>query len=128
MEGLLVVRLQLVLILALELILVKVQINCDLFVFLKLHHNKGVSSLALAQGWVKTHDKHVVYLVGLRKYHELLNSLVLNLVVICFASKSEGCLVHVDVETTSVKHVSNQQDGTETRHGVCCMISKHTWG
>jgi hypothetical protein len=89
MEGFLVVRLELVLVLALELVLVEVQINCDLFVFLKLHHNKRVSRLTLAQRWIKTHDKHVVYLIWLRKDHELLDGLVLDLVVVCFASESE---------------------------------------
>lgn len=101
MERFLVVRLELVLIFALELLLVKVQIDCDLLIFLKLHHNKRVSCLTLAQRWIKTHDKHVVHLVGLRKYHKLLDGLVLNFVVVCFASKSERGFVHVDIETTS---------------------------
>lgn len=105
MKGLFVVRLKLILILALELILVKVKINCDLLVFLKLHDNERVPCLALTQRRVETHDKHVMHLVGLRKYHKLLDGLILNLVVVRLASKSEGGFVHVDIETTSVRHI-----------------------
>jgi hypothetical protein len=104
-ERFLVMRVQLILVLALELVFIKVQINRHLLVLLKLHHNEGVTCLSLTQRRVETHDKHVVYFIRLGKYHKLLDSLILNLVIVSFASESEGGFVHVDVETTSVRNI-----------------------
>jgi hypothetical protein len=104
-ERFLVMRFQLVLVLALKLVLVQVKVNSDFLVLLKLHDNERISRLTLTQGRVQTHDKHVVHLVRLWKYHELLDGLVLNLVVVGFASESERGFVHVDIETTSIDNV-----------------------
>ena len=94
---------ELVLVLALECSLVEVQVDCDFFVLFELHDNERVSRLTLAQRRVETDTQHAVHLVGLRKNHEFLDGVVLDLVVVCFTAESKRCLVHVDIETASVR-------------------------
>lgn len=50
-------------------------------------------------------------LIGLGKHHKLLDGLVLDLVVVCFATKAERGFVHVDIETTSGGEMQNIQEG-----------------
>lgn len=101
MEGLLVVRLQLVAVLLLDLLLGEVDVESDLLVLLELHDHKGISSLALPQRRIKANAEHDMRVVGLGQHHELLDGIVLDLVVVCFSAEAKRRVVHVDVEPSS---------------------------
>ena len=96
-----VVGLQLVLVFALELLFGEIEIQRDLFVLLELHDHERISSLALAERRIQPNAEHKVGVVGLREDHKLLDSLVLDLVVVRLAPETERGVVHVDVEPAS---------------------------
>jgi hypothetical protein len=102
-QGLFVVGLQLVLVFAVQLLLRQVEIQRDLLVLLELHDDEGVAGLTLPERGIQPDTEHEVGIVGLRKDHKLLDGLVLDLVVVCFAAETERRIVHVDIEATSVK-------------------------
>jgi hypothetical protein len=102
-QRLLVVGFQLILVLGLELLLLEVQIDGHLLVLLKLHDDKGIPRLPLTERRVQAYAEHAVYLIGLGKDHKLLDSLVLDLVVVCLAAQPERGLVHVDIKPASAE-------------------------
>lgn len=89
MQWLFVVGLQLVLVFAVELFFGQVEIQCDLFVLLELHDDKGVARLALSQWGIQANAEHEVEIVRLRQHHEFLDCVVLDLVVVCLAPETK---------------------------------------
>jgi hypothetical protein len=102
-QGLFVVGLQFVLVFAVQLLLRQVEIQRDLFILLELHDDEGIAGLTLPERGIQPDAEHEVGIVGLWKDHKLLDSLVLDLVVVCFAAETERRIVHVDIEATSAK-------------------------
>src|SRR3569833_1020052 len=120
MDGLFVVGHQLVLVLALQLLFAEVEVQCDLLVALELHDDEGIPRLALPQRGVEADAEHKMKLVGLGKYHELLDGLVLDLVVVRLAPETERGVVHADVEPSSARRVSTKPSGRRGRSSRMC--------
>lgn len=110
---------QLAIILLLACFLTHVEVDGTLVVFLELHHHERVSSLTLSQRRIQANNKQEMQIIGLGKDHKLLDRLVLNLVIVCFATQAEGGEVHVDIETASGCEMKNVLEGS---HGVACSV------
>lgn len=140
-DGLLVVRLELVLVLILQKVpatwltrqfygalvwctnlLCHVQLQADLLVQLQLHHQEWISGLTLAKRRVETENNQSMGIIILRKQEELLDGRVLDLVVVCFATETEGRLVHIDIETTSARSLVSKTVPSRPR------VRAQTWG
>ena len=78
-----------------------IEINRNLLVLLELHDQEWISRLTLSERGIESNTDHEVQLVWLWQNHELLDVVILNLVVVRLTTKSERCLVHIDIETTS---------------------------
>ena len=102
----LVMWLQLVLVLGFELIFLHVEIKVDLFVPLELHNKEWIPSLALAKRGIEANGDECMNVVWLRQNHEFLHRVILNFVVVGFASQPEGLLVHVNIETTTIAELA----------------------
>jgi len=66
-----------------------IHVNDNFFFALELHNKEGITGLTLAQGWIEADGDESMEFIGLRKQHELLDSLVLYLVVVGLSAKSE---------------------------------------
>jgi hypothetical protein len=113
MEWLFVVCSELAVVFFLEKLIRHVKINRDFLVLLELHDQKWISGLPLSEWWIKADTNHEMQLVRLWQNHELLDVLILNLVVVGLAAKSERALVHIDIETSSVNILASPTTAIE---------------